>query len=199
MPCPLIRNLATLLIVLLLNACATPGIGLTLPPDAEQQRIGDLGRSISALHPSIDTDEAQRAARIAIEYSRELANQYQVSGSALFHNLMVNLGVKDRGLCIDWTADLKTRLELERFTSLDLHWAIANYENPFRLEHSTVIVSSLGATFEQGIVLDPWRYSGRLFWSPALSDVEYGWRARAEVHALKRLHQAEAADNLVNR
>ena len=131
---PLIRNFpGTVLIILLLNACATPGNGLHLPPDAEQQRISDLGRSISTLHSSIDADEAQRAARIAIEYSRELADQYQVSGSALFHNLMVNLGVKDRGLCIDWTADLKTRLELERFTSLDLHWAIANYETPFRL------------------------------------------------------------------
>ena len=80
------------------------------------------------------------------------------------------------------------RLRLEEFSSLELHWGIANYESPFRLEHSSVIVSARGQPLEQGLVLDPWRYSGQLHWAPASGDPGYRWRPQAEIHALKRQH-----------
>jgi hypothetical protein len=102
------------------------------------------------------------------------------------HNLLVNLGLKPRGLCVDWTTDLLTRLKQERFYSLDLHWAIANYETTFSLEHSTVVVSAGGDSINQGLVLDPWRYSGELFWAPTLEDSGYVWKPQAEIHALKQ-------------
>lgn len=174
-----------------LAGCSATNAVPELSSNALTQQVTALGKSIDALDDSIDRDEAQRAARIAIEYPLELAQQYRISGSALFHNLMVNIGLRERGLCIDWTADLKARLEQEQFRSLDLHWAIANYETPFRLEHSTVVISAVGATLEQGIVLDPWRNTGRLFWSATLADDEYGWKPRAEIHALKRIHIEE--------
>ena len=160
---------------------------------AETQRVRDLSHSILNLDGSIDAREAQRAARVSIEYSQELARQYEISTSPVMHNLLVNLGVKQRGLCIDWTADLLARLKQERFDSLDLHWAIANYETTFRLEHSTVVVSARGDSIYQGLVLDPWRHSGQLHWAPTLEDVGYNWKPQAEIHAVKRkLREARA-------
>ena len=183
---PLTRLLLPLL-ACLLQACASSNPAtVELPPFLEQQRITDLQLAILALDDSIDRSEARRAATIAIEYPLQLAREYEVTDPPLVHNMKVNLGVKPRGLCVDWTADLLTRLREERFYSLDLHWGIANYENAFRLEHSTVIISARDQDMQQGLVLDPWRYSGRLFWAKTTEDPIYQWHPQAEIHAQKR-------------
>ena len=39
---------------------------------------------------------------------------------------------------------------------------------------------------EDGIVLDPWRKGGELFWSPVLEDKRYDWTPRQEVFDWKR-------------
>ncbi len=171
----------------MLAGCAGSGPPLALSTDAHEQRVAQLARDIRALGGDVDADEAERAARLAIEYSLVLAERYEVSGSSpVYHNLLVNLGIKPRGLCVDWTEDLMRRLKKARLRSLDLHWAIANYRSAFRLEHSTVVVSARGDSLYEGLVLDPWRYSGRLFWAPVRDDVDYPWEPRTTILALKR-------------
>ena len=170
----------------LVQGCATSDPQIELPPTVEQQRITDLSLAIRSLSLDIDPAEARQAAQVAIEYSQQLARQYEVTESPVMHNFLVNIGVKERGLCVDWTSDLLVRLQQERFYSLKLHWGIANYESAFRLEHSTVIVSARGDSLDQGLILDPWRYSGHLFWAPTLEDPTYNWYPQAEIHALKR-------------
>jgi len=192
-------NYLLLMMVVLLYGCSTTTAPIDLPPDAEKQRIADLGDAIIALGDDIDADEARRAARIAIEYSQQLAIEYDITGSPIYHNFLVNIGARSRGLCIDWTSDLKARLQQERFRTLDLHWAIANYRTTFSLEHSTVVVSSPGASLQQGLVLDAWRNSGDLYWSPTLEDRGYVWEPQAEIHALKRSREADAENRQVVR
>jgi len=179
---------------LLTQGCATSSPQVDLPPAIEQQRIADLSLAIRSLSADIDPAEAQRAARISIEYTQQLAVQYEIEDSPIMHNFLVNIGVKPRGLCVDWTSDLLTRLQQERFYSLKLHWGIANYETVFRLEHSTVIVSARGGSLDQGLVLDPWRYSRHLFWAPTLEDPAYNWHPQAEIHALKRQRKAASTN-----
>ena len=193
-------NICLLMLALsLLASCASTQSPGDLPPEVEQQRISDLNRALLALDGEIDASEAQRAARIAIEYTQQLALEYEITGSPIVHNLLVNLGAKPRGLCVDWTSDLLARLQQEHFYSLDLHWGIANYENAFRLEHSTVIVSARGDTLYRGLVLDPWRHSGQLFWVPTLQDPEYEWRPQAEIHAMKRERKDDNQNRLQSR
>lgn len=135
--------------------------------------------------PGVDRNEARRAADLALNTSRDLALAYEVSDPPLIHNSKVNLGLRPRGLCYHWADDLETALAAERFHSLSLHRAIANADNPFRIEHSTVILSARGAKMEDGIVLDPWRSGGDLFWAPVAQDEAYRWQPRAEVFAAK--------------
>jgi len=182
---------ALTILVLMLNGCASKAPHVEAGPMVAQQRINELELAILALGNDIDAGEARRAATIAIEYPWQLAAEYEITGSAILHNIKVNLGLKTRGLCIDWTSDLLTRMKQEAFYSLDLHWAIANYETSFRLEHSTVVVSARGDSLEQGLILDPWRNSGDLFWAPALHDPGYQWKPQAEIHALKRQRKAD--------
>jgi hypothetical protein len=41
-------------------------------------------------------------------------------------------------------------------------------------EHNSVVVTAKGQPFQQGLVLDAWRHSGRLHWTPVIAD-RYPW------------------------
>jgi hypothetical protein len=184
---------------MLLQGCATTTVPTELAPNAAEARIDELSNALMALGDDIDSGEARRVATIAIEYPLELAQEYQIENPPLVHNMLVNMGVKPRGLCVDWTYDLKQRLHEERFRSFELHWGVANYESAFRIEHSTVIISARGDSLQQGLVLDPWRNSGQLFWAKTPQDVKYDWKPHAEIQALKRRRDEIALNHKVAR
>ena len=183
-----LRKIAVLLVVA--AAFGLAGCGGTVtstkgPVDVSQSEIAALTDGILALGPGIDPEEAARIARISIEYSLQLRREYNVTDPPLIHNSKVNLGLRPRGLCYQWADDLEARLRLENFQTLILHRVIANSTN-FRIEHSTVIASRPGDSEDQGMILDPWRYGGELFWAPTLEDTKYVWLPRAQVFAEKR-------------
>ncbi len=188
--------IVSILALMVISGCTGAGSGG--PQLAESREIAELTRGISALGTDIDPDEAARAARIAYEHTYQLAQQYQITDSPLIHNTKVNLGLRPRGLCRHWAEDMEARLKQEDFQTLDIHRAIANAENPFRLEHSTALVSRRGETMFDGIVLDPWRFGGVLHWARTVDDTDYKWRPRQEVLAQKwrriqAMKRAEAA------
>ncbi len=150
-----------------------------------QAEMDELAEAILALSPGVDPEEARRAARVAYVSTQEQAIAYEITARPLVHNMMVNSGVKKRGLCYQWADDLEARMAKERFQTLSLHRAIANAYNPILIEHSTLIISAKGAGMNQGIVLDPWRKGGVLTWVPVLKDKRYTWVSQAEVHAWK--------------
>lgn len=175
------------LAILVLAGCSTVAPE-DLPP-VQQADIAELTASLLALGPDIDPEEAARAARIAYNYPRRLAVEYQISDAPLVHNIKVNQGLRPRGLCYQWADDMEARLRQEGFETLDLHRAIANADNAILIEHSTVIASRRGGTMPEGIVLDPWRNGGLLYWSPVLEDEKYRWILRADVFEMKRRRQ----------
>ncbi|WP_120500082.1 hypothetical protein [Roseovarius sp. EL26] len=151
-----------------------------------QDEVTKLTNAIMAMGPGIDPEEARSAASISYSYTAQLAREYEITDPPLVHNTKVNMGIKPRGLCWHWAEDMEKRLKQERFKTLQLHRAIANHDKAFRIEHSTAIISRRGDTMEQGIILDPWREGGTLFWSPLPKDTRYEWHPRAEVLAYKR-------------
>lgn len=186
----LFAALLLLVATLAIGGCAaTPARELPPPSQAE---IAALAREIQSLAPEIAPEEAARAARVSIEYPRRLALAYEIEDTPYIHNIKVNRGLKPRGLCYQWADDLEARLRQEGFATLKLHRAIANSETPLRIEHSTVIVSAPGDGMYEGIVLDPWRNGGRLYWGPVLEDKKYPWLPRQEVFARKRLKRQAA-------
>jgi len=162
-----------------LSGCAVPQVAAG--PEA---KIGALTRAIQSLGP-VNPDEASRAARISVTYPLQLKQQYGVTDPPLVHNTKVNMGLRPRGLCWHWAEDMENRLAQEHFQTLDLHRAIANATS-LLIDHSTVVISARGDTMEQGIVLDPWRNSGDLFWSRVPEDPRYTWERRAVVMARRR-------------
>lgn len=163
---------------LVLGACAPT-------ETAKRGGSGALGSAISELGSGVDPDEAARAARISYQHTDDLARAYQITDPPLVHNTKVNLGLKPRGLCWHWAEDMEQRLKAEGFQTLQIHRAIANADNPFRIDHSTAIISARGDDMTNGIVLDPWRKGGKLFWAPLREDTRYNWVPRTEVLAAK--------------
>ena len=182
----MIHVLAVLVMMAVLSGCAT-GHGPNGPPRGSEADIAALAGALRALDPQVDPSEAARAARISYEYSHHLAIAYEITDPPLKHNAKVNRGEKPRGLCRHWAEDMEARLNQEAFKTLEVHRAIANAQKRFLIEHSSAVISARGDTMEQGIVVDPWRLGGVLFWSPVLSDRKYPWRPREDVQREKGL------------
>lgn len=183
------------LLGLLVSGCSTRQAVETADGLEEERRIAQLTREIGALSPQIFAGEAERAAIIAVRYSQQLAEEYNLSKPPLFHNFLVQTGLRERGLCIHWTEDLKAKLSQQGFQSLEFHWAVANYEPMFRFEHSSVVVTPQGGNINDGILLDPWRNSGELYWSKLDSDEGYEWFPREVIRQKKLQRQARRQAN----
>ncbi|WP_417720857.1 hypothetical protein [Salipiger sp.] len=177
-----------LLVCVLLGACTAPPPGGPQPPASGE--IAALAASLRALGPGVDPEEAERAARVSFLYPLALARSYNITDSPYVHNVKVNNGQRARGLCWHWAEDMEMRLRQESFRTLTVHRAIAQSFPGF--EHSTSVISRRGDPMQRGIVVDPWRAGGRLFWSPVLRD-DYEWRPRMEVLAEKWLKRQGGA------
>ncbi len=171
----LFTSLIFVISVLLMGGCASA-------PPATQGDVNDLALEIQRLGPKVDPNEAERAARIAFEYPLQLAKEYQITDSPIVHNAKIYQGYRERGLCNHWTEDMNRRLKQEDFQTLTIHWAVSP-PTEFRIIHHTVIISQIGDTLDEGIILDPWRFGGPLFWARTGDDTRYDWRPRSEVRA----------------
>src|SRR6266699_1961185 len=143
--------LAGVTLIVLVNFCCDLQARVASSDLPAAQALRDR---IAALSPSIRADEAQRVAESAYATSAQLRRDYGViGGPPSFHNLLVQLDA------------LKLR-------TLELHWAEAR-AGSWR-EHNCVVVTAKGQRFREGIILDCWRHSGHLFWSPLVTD-HYPW------------------------
>ncbi len=141
-----------------------------------RERADILQKDLSALGKDIDPDEARLAAETAIYYSMHLANEYNLVSPPLFHNFLVNLGMRQKGLCFHWADDLMASLRSLKLKSFDLYWGVAYHESFLSRDHYSVVITAQGQPFEEGIVLDAWRNSGKLYWAYVKED-KYPWKS----------------------
>ncbi|OED45992.1 hypothetical protein AB838_21360 [Rhodobacteraceae bacterium (ex Bugula neritina AB1)] len=165
--------------------------GCAATPTATKNDVEALSLAIRSLDPQVDAEEARRAAEIAYSHSARLAEQYNVTTSPIIHNTLVNSGVKDRGICVHYAEDMQARLNQENFQTLTMLRAIAEPKNEFRIDHSTAVIAATGDGIHDGIVLDPWRHGGKLYWSATIEDPRYNWEPRLKV--LRRKYERRIA------
>ena len=137
------------------------------------ENVKRLEWELMALGPAVDPIEARRVAETAIRESAILAEEYQLVRPAVAHNLLIAIGIKERGLCYQWAEDLMKRLDALELTSFQLHWAVA-YRGSNLREHNCVVITAASQPFAKCIVFDPWRHSGNLYWTPVVKD-SYPW------------------------
>jgi hypothetical protein len=128
---------------------------------------------IAALSPNIDPDEAGRVAQIAYNIGRELKKEWKVVWPPGLQNFLVNTGQRKGGLCFQFAERLLLRLSEQKWDTLEFHWA-ESFERTAS-EHNVIVVTAKGQDFYRGIILDNWRYGGRLVWGPVVEDPHYKW------------------------
>ena len=139
---------------------------------------------IAALSPTIRPEEAQIVARCAYNTGRELKREWRVVWPPGLQNLLVNTGARKGGLCFQWATELLLRLNALKLETVEFHWA-ESYERTAS-EHNVIVVTAVDQPFSSGILLDNWRYGGRLIWGPVTGDSEYRWKEN-KVEAARRL------------
>jgi len=162
-----------LLAATLISGCAA-NRAASLSPARTSSNVEALRHALAALGPGTDPAEAGMVAETAVTYSLRLAEEYRVVPPARLHNLLIQVGIKDRGLCYHWTEDLMQRLQALDLRTYHLHWGVAHRGNDLR-EHNSVVITANGQPFEAGLLLDPWRNSGDLYWAVVTTD-SYPWK-----------------------
>ena len=178
-----IKKVIILSTFILLTACSsvrfdgahvdTKGNTISAIDSVENNKIERLYQAIISLCPNVIHSEARYVAREAVLYPKILANRYQLMSSPLYNYVLVNYGKRPRGLCYQWTYDMGKQINRPT-KSLQFFHGVA-FRRDYWREHSTLVVGAKGQKFEDGIILDPWRHSGVLFWSRIKDDKKYPW------------------------
>ena len=166
------RLLFIVFLSMLFNACSVKQPS----PNTINKNIKELNSLIIKLSPAISKNEAFDFSNSSINYSLKLSKEYQAISSPWIQNTLVNIGIKKRGLCYEWTEDLLKYLVRRNYETLSFHAVGANigYMN----EHNSLSVSAKGEGIENSILLDAWRNSGDLYFRKIREDKKYEWKER---------------------
>jgi hypothetical protein len=126
-----------------------------------------------ALSPNVDPEEARRVVALTYTTGRELASKWKMGSSPTIHSFLINIGAKKAGYCHHFATELMLRLDDLKLKTLEQHWGESDAGT--QTEHNLIVITAKGQPFEQGIMLDNWRRSGRLLWGPLHGDPDHKW------------------------
>jgi hypothetical protein len=172
---------------------------------AEARRPNQLVLATSAEDPAlrarivgfsrtVNPEEARHLTWIAYTTGLELARKWEMGSSPTMHSFLINIGVKKGGYCYQFATELLVRLEAQQFKTLEFHWAESDAGTD--TEHNVIVVTARGQPFEQGIMLDNWRRSGRLLWGPLNGDPDHTWQENKAAYASRIIRKPVRADQI---
>jgi len=137
----------------------------------DERSIKDLSKALAGLASDVDPAEAEQISVTAHTTARQLARDYHVVLNPELQAFLVNVGLRKRGWCGHWAADIGAQLKALKPRTLVLHWGVA-YDHTSS-ENNCLVITARNQPFEDGIILDGWRRAGRLFWCKVKKDDEY--------------------------
>ena len=163
-------------------------------PKDDSANAQALARQIASLSPRVDQNEAALLANCAYATVSGLRRQYHMFGTPIFNNFLVYHGLRKRGYCYQWTADLLVALDALKLKTLELHWGEA-YAGTYR-ENNCLVATAKGQPFDHGMILECWRHMGHLRWNLVPSDEDRyvenkKWAQRVRARAASRAAQAD--------
>ncbi|MBN8418653.1 MAG: hypothetical protein J0L73_07060 [Verrucomicrobia bacterium] len=164
----LISLLLAVCLAVCLTMCVHPGT-----PAERQEKARRLSRDLQQLSPTVSASEADRLATTAIEETARLSADFRPFMHPWLNNGLVNTGLRKRGLCYQWRDDLFPHLFRLHLKTLELH--LTSSKRATWQEHHGIIVTAKGQPFEDGLVIDPWRDGGRLWWGLRKNDKGHPW------------------------
>ena len=149
------------------------------PPTISQNRVEALSKLLHSLDTSIPPQEAKVLSNEIFKETERLRKEFKPTSQPLFNNVLVNVGVKEKGLCYQWSDALYLHFSKKQYTSFEFHLLVAD-KGQYFYEHNTLVVAAKGREVSDGVIIDPWRNSGELYFSKVSEDKKYKWRHRKE-------------------
>jgi hypothetical protein len=160
-----------LLISFFLIGCAVTA------PSVSQDKIEELSHLLESLDSTIPQDEAMNLSKDIFYKTQQLTEEFEMTFPPQFHNFLVTVGMREKGLCYHWSDALYAYLIQKKYTSFEFHLVGANIGEYF-YEHNALAVVAKGGKVVEGIIIDPWRDSGELYFSKIKDDPNYVWKHR---------------------
>lgn len=139
----------------------------------ELLKMYNAGKPVSVDTNKLDRETTMLTLEIFSE-TEKLKKQYRSFGVAIMHNMMMSVGMRKRGACKDWAEDLLNHVIPLPREFFHVTWGEAN---PKKItEHNVLVIYPKYAEFKNGLVIDPWRTSGKVFWVYTTKDRHYKWQ-----------------------
>ena len=163
-------------------------------PRKDSEKAEALANQLAALSPRVDRNEAKLLAEYAYATVARLRQKYQMFGTPIFNNFLVYHGLRKRGYCYQWSADLLVALDKLKLNSLELHWGEAHAGT--WQENNCIVVTARGQPFQRGIMLECWRDLGHLHFGPVMAAATNNFDPYVEnsVYARFVLERAKASN-----
>ncbi|WP_395753853.1 hypothetical protein [Prosthecobacter sp.] len=158
-----------LLIPFFLISCANPGT-----PEKRQEQARRMSLDLQKLAPTVSAGEADKLAETAVEESAKMSADFKPFVHPWMNNGLVNMGLRKRGLCYQWRDDLFPHLFRLNLKTMDLHLVVSRADTV--RQHHGIVVTAKGQRYEDGLVVDPWRNGGRLWWGRLKDDQSHPWK-----------------------
>lgn len=153
-------------------------VGCAVTPElVSQSKMTKLSTSLYALGAS--QKESTKLSKDIFEKTVALTKEFELTSPPLWHNTLVNIGLRRKGLCYHWSDTLYLHLLTQGYTSVEFHLVVANI-GEYLWEHNALVVVKKGGKVEEGIVVDAWRNSGKLYFSKVKEDQKYKWSHRSK-------------------
>ncbi|WP_309494551.1 hypothetical protein [Sulfurovum sp.] len=148
-------------------------------PSVSQAKVTELSLLFHSLGSTIPQSEAMQLSKDIFHKTQKLTEEFELTSPPVFHNFLVTVGVREKGLCYHWSDALYAYLSQKHYASFEFHLVGANIGEYF-YEHNALVVVTKGGKVEEGIIIDPWRDSGELYFSKVKDDSAYTWTHRSK-------------------
>lgn len=146
----------------------------------------DLKSSLISLYGAAATaeirNEADLMAKTIIQKIYNISQEYRVSFSALYQNVLINSGKKVKGFCYQYVDDIRKALSDHIWRYFSFRWGEA-WAGTVR-ENNGLVITTQGGDFYDGIVIDVWRTAGKPYWTKVRGD-RFPWKEADSVTLAK--------------
>lgn len=142
-------------------------------PTVRETQIIHLSKLLHTLAKDVKEREAMALSKDIFFKTQALTKEFSLISPPFLHNFLVNIGLRKKGLCYHWSDALYVHLN-GRYPSFEFHFMGANI-GEYWFEHNVLVIVAKDGNVEEGIIIDPWRGSGNLYFSKARDDEKYIW------------------------
>lgn len=140
----------------------------------KEAKITELSHLLHSLDSAVLEDEADRLSLEIYYQTARLSHKFKMTSPPQYHNFLVNIGAREKGLCYHWSDALYNYFKQQEYLSFSFH-LMGAYIGEYWREHNAFLVSAKGKSVQEGIIIDPWRYGGKLYFSKVSEDDAYSW------------------------